>query len=378
VEHQNIVELVRKAVAAARAPEPLLGDRHGTIPVTHYTDPARLVRERALLFQAMPLPLVHSSEVAQPGACVVREVTGVSVIVVRGTDGVVRAFKNACRHRGTRLLQHDCKEKALVCPYHGWVYGLDGALRHVPHEVAFPGLDLSTNGLVPVRADERHGFVWIALDANAPNLTAHLGPVDEELGALDLASHVAHRRVSREQRGNWKMLVEAFLEGYHLRQLHRATIYPFFLDARNHAERAGLHVRHASARRPAAAVSDEAFGSHALRDLATYAYVLFPCTTLIAHPDWTSHIVVLPLATDRFLWQHTMLLPEAPKDEAASAHFDRSFSLIEENVFSREDLFAVGEMQAGLETGALDHVTFGRLESPALWLHDGIRDVLGD
>jgi hypothetical protein len=73
-----------------------------------------------------------------------------------------------------------------------------------------------------------------------------------------------------------------------------------------------------------------------------------------------------------------MLLPEAPATDEARAHFDRSFSLIEETVFVREDLFAVAEMQAGLETGALDHVTFGLLESPALWLHDGIREVLGD
>jgi phenylpropionate dioxygenase-like ring-hydroxylating dioxygenase large terminal subunit len=228
-----------------------------------------------------------------------------------------------------------------------------------------------------VRAEERHGLIWISLDAKAPSASAHLAPIDEELPALGLAKHVAHRRVVREQRGNWKMLMEAFLEGYHLRTLHRTTIYPFFLDSRSHAERAGLHVLHASARRAALEVDETTFVTRPLRELATYAYIVFPCTAIIAHPDWTSLIVVHPLSTDRFTWQHTMLLAEPPSNDATRAHFDRSFTLIEETVFSREDLFAVAEMQAGIETGALEAVTFGRLESPALWLHDGIRELLG-
>jgi len=265
-----------------------------------------------------------------------------------------------------------------VCPYHGWVYALDGALRQVPHPQAFPGLDHATHGLAAVRAEERHGFVWVALDPAAPQVASHLGEIDDELAALSLATHVAHRRVSREQRGNWKMLVEAFLEGYHIRTLHRGTIYRFFLDSRAYAERSGLHVRHASARRTAAEVADLANAGRSLRELATFGYVLFPCTVLIAHPDWMSHVVVHPIAADRFWWQHIMLLPERPATDAARAHFDRSFGLIEDNVFTQEDLFAVAEMQAGLETGAIEALTFGRLESPALWLHDGIRELLGD
>jgi phenylpropionate dioxygenase-like ring-hydroxylating dioxygenase large terminal subunit len=378
VEHPRIVELVRVAVASARAPEPPLGERHGSIPVSHYTSPERLAREKALLFDALPIPLAHVDEVARPGDCLVRDLVGVSLLVVRGADGVLRAFKNACRHRGTRLVREDCREKAFVCPYHGWTYGLDGALRHVPHKAAFPDLDVASQGLAEVRVEERHGLVWIALDPAAPSVAAHLGPLEDELGALSLSTHVAHRRVVREQRGNWKMLVEAFLEGYHIRTLHRDTIYPFFLDSRSHAERAGLHVRHASARRAALEVDETTLLTRPLRELATYAYVLFPCTTIIVHPDWTSHVVVHPLGTDRFVWQHTMLLSDAPATDAARAHFDRSFSLIEDNVFTREDLFAVAEMQAGIETGALGAMTFGRLESPALWLHDGIRDVLGE
>ncbi len=78
---------------------------------------------------------------------------------MRGNDGQVRAFRNACRHRGTQLTSGAGCEKAFVCPYHGWTYGLDGALRHVPHEYGFLGLDKSERGLVPVECVEQNGIV---------------------------------------------------------------------------------------------------------------------------------------------------------------------------------------------------------------------------
>jgi phenylpropionate dioxygenase-like ring-hydroxylating dioxygenase large terminal subunit len=379
VEHARIVDLVRRAVAGTRDSEPSLGERDGTVPVAHYLDPARLLRERERLFRGLPIPLAASAELAEPGRTLVRELDGCSLLLVRAADGTARGFKNACRHRGTRLLQSDCQAKAYVCPYHGWTYGLDGALRHVPHERAFPQLVLADHGLVPVRVEERHGLLWVALSAEAPAVTAHLGELDDELPALGLASHTVVQRVQTEQRGNWKMLMEAFLEGYHIRTLHRNTIYRFFLDARGMAERVGTHVRHASARRAAAEVTgDPADCGRPLRELATYAYVLFPCTVLIFHPDWVSHIVVQPLAPDRFLWSHTQLVPEQPVSDEARAHFARSFDLIEGNVFQKEDLMVIAEMQAGLNTGANEVLTFGRLETWALWLHDGIRQHLGD
>lgn len=378
MEHPRIVQLVRASIAAARESEPPLSDGEGTVPVTHYTDATRLERERALLFRKLPIPLATSRELEAAGATIVRELGGVSLLLVRGRDGVARAFRNACRHRATRLVREDRCSKAFVCPYHGWTYALDGALTHVPHPQAFASLDREAHGLARAHVEERHGLLWVSLDEGAPEVGAFLGALDDELAALALGTHHVARRVVSEQRGNWKMLMEAFLEGYHIRTLHRATIYPFFLDARSVAERVGPHVRHASARRAAADVVHEAdFDTHRLRDLATVGYVVFPCTVFIAHPDWTSHVVVQPLSPGRFSWSHTQLIASEPSTEEARAHFARSFELIEESVFQKEDLFAIAEMQAGIETGANEELTFGRLESPALWLHDAIRDVLG-
>jgi phenylpropionate dioxygenase-like ring-hydroxylating dioxygenase large terminal subunit len=380
VAHPRIVEVVRRACAEACKPGVSLGDGEGEIPISVYRDPARLARERERLFRQLPIPVAHANEVAPDGSTkapvVVRELDGVSLLLTRGPDGGLRAFRNACRHRGVRLVREDCRAKAFVCPYHGWTYGIDGALSHVPHREAF-GCRFDDKNLVPARVEERHGLVWTSLDVGGPDVAAHLGEIDGELASMGLENHVVGRRVVSEQRGNWKFLMEAFLEGYHIRMLHRATIGPFFLDARNQAERAGQHVRTASARRIAREIDGEAaFRARPLFDLATVSYMIFPATTLIQHPDWTSLIVVQPVATDRFVWSHTQLLPEAPATESARAHFERSFALIEGSVFQAEDLVMCAEAQAGIETGANTVLTFGRLESPALWFHRAIDEAL--
>ena len=91
----------------------------------------------------------------RPGATSRASAAGTPLLAVRGSDGVARVFRNACRHRGTQLASGSGCAKAFMCRYHGWTYGLDGGLRHVPHEHGFPGLDKSARGLVPVAADER-------------------------------------------------------------------------------------------------------------------------------------------------------------------------------------------------------------------------------
>jgi phenylpropionate dioxygenase-like ring-hydroxylating dioxygenase large terminal subunit len=373
MQHPRLVSVVRAAIATAQLPEPPLSDEHGTIPVAHYTDPARIAAERARLFRALPIPIAHVSEVLAPRSVVVRELDGVSIILARSEDGVLHGMLNACRHRGVRLVREPSScPKALVCPYHNWTYGLDGALRHVPHACAFEATETAGRDLVPVRIEERHGIVWASLSPNAPSVAEHLGELDEE---ITLERDVALRRQVSEQRGNWKFLMEAFLEGYHIRSLHRSTVYPFFVDARSAAERVGPHVRAATARRTAREANE---ADAPLRELTTPSYMIFPATTLILHPDWTSLVVVQPLATDRFLWSHTQLVHEddVPKTDAAIAHFERSFSLIEGSVFSGEDLLMCAEIQNGIETGANESFLFGRLESPALWFHESIRAAL--
>ncbi|HEY8078730.1 MAG TPA: SRPBCC family protein, partial [Labilithrix sp.] len=224
-----------------------------------------------------------------------------------------------------------------------------------------------------MRTEERHGLVW-GTHAPAIDVRAHLGEIDDEIAALGLDRCVVGERNVAEHPGNWKLPMEGFLESYHIRSLHRASVYPFFLDARAAVERAGQHVRAATARRIAREQDVESGAP--LRELATPSWTIFPCTTLIAHPDWTSLVVVEPRGADRFAWTHLQLLPEAPRTDAARAHFARSFALIQGGVFEAEDLRMAALIQAGLASGANESLLFGRLESPALWFHESIARAL--
>ncbi len=138
-----------------------LGDIDWREPTTNYTCPDRFAAEQAL-FKRLPLPFCPAATLPEPGSYVARLAAGVPIVAVRGEDGVVRAFRNACRHRGVKLAEGAGCTKAFVCGYHGWMYHLDGRLRHVPEEYGFPGLDREQHGLVPVTVTERAGLIFVA------------------------------------------------------------------------------------------------------------------------------------------------------------------------------------------------------------------------
>src|SRR5262249_25034132 len=130
-------------------------------PVENYRSAARLEAEFSVL-RRYPTAFCPSAALPEKGSYVARNAARTPILAVRGNDGGVRAFRNACRHRGTQVASGTGCAKAFVCRYHGWTYGLDGGLRHVPHEHGFLGLDKSERGLVPVSCSERNGVVFVS------------------------------------------------------------------------------------------------------------------------------------------------------------------------------------------------------------------------
>jgi Rieske 2Fe-2S family protein len=171
---------------------------------------------------------------------------------------------------------------------------------------------------------------------------------------------VYKRQARATRRCNWKLVVEAFLDGYHIRTLHRDSIYRFFQDAASVAEPVGAHLRAVTARR---ALADDV----PPREQATPSYLIFPATVLIEHPDFVSIISLVPAAPDTTEYRHAMLVPAARAGE--TDHWTRSWQLIEETVFQREDLWICERIQQGLAAG-VDHLLFGALEHPVRWFHD--------
>ena len=111
-------------------------------PVTNYTDQQRFVRERTALFERLPLLVGLSCQIANPGDYLTRDHAGVRQLIVRGEDGVVRAFMNVCRHRGARIAEGQGQgQQRFKCPYHGWTYDCAGRLLGIPDKRNFPDLD---------------------------------------------------------------------------------------------------------------------------------------------------------------------------------------------------------------------------------------------
>lgn len=367
------------------------GTRHLDAAVSHldpavYTDPARHAAERRRLFREQPLLLAHGSEIPDPGSVLAHDRLGLPLLLVRGRDRRVRAFVNACRHRNTRLLPagEARRMSSFVCPYHNWVYGLEGELRHIPcAEEGFPGLDREEYGLAPVPCEERHGWIWVLPQPRGSmDLDAHLGGLAEDFEALGIAGLALFRQRAVNRRTNWKLVVDAFLEVYHVKRLHSGTIGPFFLDTAARFEAVGRHIRAAVGRTAFEEIRHRPEAEWDDRNHVTLVHYVFPNSILIFHPDYVSHIGLFPVSEDETEFVHTMLAPpfadapqaeKAPVEKApvekARAHYERSFALIDGEVFHKEDLAVCEAAQSAMRSGANPHLVLGRFELGVRMFH---------
>jgi len=252
-------------------------------PVENYLSEARFAAELRLVLRRYPIAFCPSAALPEPGSYLARDAAGVPLLAVRGSHGQVRAFRNACRHRGTQLASGAGCGKAFVCRYHGWTYGLDGSLRHVPHEHGFPGLDMSARGLVPVETTEAQGLVFVTQE-KPPLGDAHL----DSLPPLIPPGFRLTRSSEGEVPVNWKILAEGFLEGYHIRSTHPETFYPLQFDNLNVVEHFGRNNRIAF---PYQAIHKLRAVSHDERSVdgkLTYVYHLFPNVMVATFPARSS------------------------------------------------------------------------------------------
>ena len=186
-----------------------------------YQDPAIFERDRERLFCNQWIMAGHASQIPSRGDFFLFEMAGESIIVMRGREDAVHAFYNVCRHRGSRILSHDCGNvQSLTCPYHGWNYALDGALRKAPRMPA--DFDPMQFALKACPSREIEGLIFICLtNGEAPDLDEVAGRVAPFLRLHGTADAVtAHREIFSVQ-ANWKLVLENFLECYHCKPAHK-------------------------------------------------------------------------------------------------------------------------------------------------------------
>jgi phenylpropionate dioxygenase-like ring-hydroxylating dioxygenase large terminal subunit len=194
-----------------------------TIPNTWYTSADVAAAERAAVFGATWQMVGRAAQVADPGSYLTAHVAGEPVLVVRGDDGVLRAFFNVCRHRAAPLLTDACGTVTKIrCRYHGWTYDLAGKLRGTPEFDGVQEFRKEDNGLVPMAVAVWGPFVWVHLDAPKESVEEYLAPLPEwSRGKIDGLTFA--RRVEYELGCNWKVYVDNYLDGgYHVNTVHPA------------------------------------------------------------------------------------------------------------------------------------------------------------
>ena len=339
------------------------------IDASTYTCPARHAAEQRALFRTLP-QVIAPSALLTPGTAIPHDGFGKPLLLTRDKDGKAHVFLNVCQHRGTRLVEGNTPvcAKLLVCPYHAWSYTPDGRLAALPRPDTFPGLDKSAYSLKELPSVEAGGLIWFAFEPADFSKAEILGTDFDAFGLAD--SHLfAHR--THDVAGNWKLIMDAFLESYHVQRLHSGTIGPFFKDGVTAGDTIGDHRRAAVGRTEELSAID-LDDWPAVRRAMTFTYQMFPGCVLIVSPDYINLMVLMPQSESRTLVEDFMLIAEKPATEKAQAHWQRSWDLLDGQVFSNEDFRAVALGQEGLSSGAIDRITLGTLETGIRLFHDSV------
>jgi choline monooxygenase len=338
--NQSLAELLNLYDASASLEEAY------TIPAPWYVDPRIEQAEREVVFGANWIAVGRVDQVALEGQFFTVEIAGEPLVVVRGSDGELRAFFNVCRHHAAAVANVPCGTvQHLRCPYHGWNYGLDGALKGAPEFVGVRNFDRGANGLVPVRVETWEQFIFVALDPGAAALMTFLGDLPARVATLNLTDLHFFARRTYSLACNWKVYVDNYLDGgYHVPHLHRGL--SSVLDYKEYTIE--ISERYSLQSSPMVRSEEhELFAATRTGDRAYY-YWLYPNFMINIYEGVMDTNLVLPLATDRCLVQFDFFF----KDVSDGARIANQESIAVSDAIQNEDVDICESVQRGLRSRA--------------------------
>ena len=355
------VEAIRQIPPYGTQPPPVMTKHY---PASNFTDPARFVLEQERVFRRLAVPVMPSAMIRAPGTVIAHEGYGLPLLLARAKDGTARVFLNACKHKGAKLVESSEVHKAarLTCPYHSWTYGLDGSLLAIARQDAFEAVSKAEFALTELPCREFGGFIWASLNRN---VEPDFGPLVAELGAdfesLELPrAHVYGRRTFKIK-ANWKLVLEPFMESYHVPRLHAGSIGALFGDVTRIVDVFGPHQRKTAGKVNYRPEMLDIEGEN-IHKTVTFAYQVFPNAVVITSPYYTSIMILMPVSERETVVDYYMLTLEPPQSQKAEDLYARSLALVLK-VFGEEDFRAAEISQVGLESGALDQMTYGGMEN---------------
>lgn len=357
------------------------------IPARRYADPAFRALEREGVFGRSWLMVAHTDELRSPGDYKVLDQLPKPVVLLRGQDGVVRARLNTCKHRGSALVSEPCGNagRRLTCPYHSWVYDLEGNLVGYPDAGNFRELDIVALALTEVRCETWGPMVFVNLDPHAPPLDEYLDPVNRdlsELAALDGRLHLAGHTV-REVPANWKLPVDANIETYHVNTVHRDSAGKVLDQAatgihlfRNGHSRMFLRLRSGMPLTGATPFPPLFDGVGDLPDTGTFSFHVFPNLSIVFVGRGFLFLVTNWPRPDGSSSYHVHWCSSLRPDTEDGQKANNTFIRFNQQVLF-EDLEVLPGMQTSIETGALEHVTLSYQERRIYHVHEAIDRAIG-
>lgn len=340
------------------------------LPVSDYLDDAIWRREMEALFMRRPLVLGYSAELKAPGDYRALTIRKTPLLLVRGKDGVARAFLNACRHRGTQLLDNGCGHAMrFSCPYHAWTYDSQGALVGIYQEKLFGDVDKRERGLTQLSCVERAGIIWGILTPGVPlDIDAWLGSYLPVLEGLQIGEwHVAERRSLPGP--NWKVAFDGYMEGYHFNVLHRPSVGK---DTKGTmlGDQFGLHQRLVFAREGLRESSDPA-ALPAVSDAVFPVHIIYPNVSIAGgYQDQMLISQILPGdSIDTSITLMTILSRKPVDNDDKQRERMRKYADYIQAVIRDEDYLAADRIQATMSSGANRTFIIGRNEYPLQHFH---------
>jgi len=342
-----------------------LGDTVWREPVENYHSQERFDAEIALL-RRRPVPFCPSAGLPETGSYIARKAAGTPLVVVRGRDGKVRAFINACRHRGMQVASGSGCSRAFVCPYHAWTYDLEGKLKAIRGPEAFPEVNIEDHGLTEVSAQEKGGIVYVMQEGeiNSQMLENNLDYFTPEQGMFQEAEAT--------NKANWKLITETLLEGYHIKSLHKTTFYPYGLDNVNLVETYGANARVTFPFRRIEKLRGIPSDERRADGMLTTVNHVFPNASISALSKHSNLTIMEPLSPNSTQMVIYLMTARLATENSISIEDAKRDAIFVNESGQDEDLAAACSIQETVTAQGNSHLTFGLFEKAIVNFHSNL------
>tara|TARA_B110000495_G_scaffold81028_1_gene69628 strand:+ start:950 stop:2092 length:1143 start_codon:yes stop_codon:yes gene_type:complete len=343
--------------------------------VIEYIDASIANTEKKIIFEESPICLGTAALVPNQGDWFTVDIGDKSILIVRNNKTEISAYLNICSHRGAKLVEGSgTKAYAFKCPYHSWVYNLDGELKARPRENAFEEINKDQCSLQKFELDNHQGFLWLIMDKKAKNKhSSNKADLNELLIDYDFNKYQHFKSIKIYPKLNWKLAVDTFLELYHIDELHTKSLAPIIKNDLQLFDTYGKNIRVIGARHSAVKLNrvlkdQREFDIHTIQ-----LRILFPNTILVCHPDHVEVWQILPKnEVNECEVSFSLYTKETFSSKSAIRHWDNNFNLAL-NAVVKED-FPLGEnVQKGFYAAPKRKIIFGKNEPALQHFHKQIK-----